>query len=184
MVSRLRLGDPDAAGEMVRRFGFLVRFLCSGRSAGVLDPEDLEQEVWVHLTANSWDAVCAWEGRCPLSAYLSVITTRALRVIMAHAREQAAMAEPLGAAEDVAVHMQLPSEDLAAVRLCVHKLPEHQRLAISLRFFDALSHSDIAGLLGISVGTSRKRVFDGLRGLERIMADAYPDILASYGVSG
>ncbi|GMV38083.1 MAG: hypothetical protein AMXMBFR61_25910 [Fimbriimonadales bacterium] len=184
LVARLRLGDPDAAGEMVRRFDFLVRYLCSGRSAGILDSEDLEQEAWARLTADGWDAVCAWEGRCPLAAYVSVVTTRALRLIVARAREQAEMTEPLEAAAGVAVHMDLPSEDVAAVRLSVRKLPEHQRLAISLRFFDALSHSDIAGLLGISVGTSRKRVFDGLRGLERILSESYPHLLARYGVSG
>ncbi|MEP0766237.1 MAG: sigma-70 family RNA polymerase sigma factor [Fimbriimonadia bacterium] len=183
LVARLRLGDSDAGGEMVRRFGFLVRYLCSGRSAGIMDSDDLEQEAWVRLTANGWEAVCAWEGRCPLSAYLSVVTTRVLRLIREQERKHIERAEPLDAAENVAVPTGLSSEDRAAVRLCMRKLPECQRLAISLRFFDALSHSDIAGLLGISVGTSRKRVFDGLRRLERLLGDSYPHLLATYGVS-
>ena len=184
VVARLRFGDPDAASEMVRRFDFLIRYLCSGRSGGLLDSEDLEQEAWVHLTANGWDVVCAWEGRCPLSAYLSVVTTRAIRVVVEQARKEAEATVPLDAAQHLAVHTELPSEDLAAVRLCLRKLPEYQRLAISLRFFDALSHRDIAGVLGLSEGTTRRRVIDGLRGLEQILAESDPLLLGTYGATG
>lgn len=195
LVARLAQGDPDASGEMVRRFGFLIRFLCSGRSAGHLDSEDLEQETWVHLAADNWHTVCAWETRCPLSAYLSVVVTRAVRAMVQRGKREAEAtvsldsmrvtdvppASPAGQGPFPREQSEMPPEDLAAVRLCVRKLPESQRLAISLRFFDALSHRDIAGLLGISIGTSRKRVFDGLRGLERMLSESYPHLLNAPG---
>jgi RNA polymerase sigma factor (sigma-70 family) len=49
----------------------------------------------------------------------------------------------------------------------VRRLPEAQRLAVSLRFADDLSYAQIAELCGCSAGAARQRVYEGLQALRQ-----------------
>lgn len=60
----------------------------------------------------------------------------------------------------------LEEEDLARLVDAIRRLPEEQRRAVVLRFFDQLSHSEIAQLLGRTEGSARvllHRTLSGLR---------------------
>ena len=49
----------------------------------------------------------------------------------------------------------------------VRRLPDGQRMAVTLRFVDDLSYAQIADLAGCSPGAARQRVHDGLRSLRQ-----------------
>lgn len=49
----------------------------------------------------------------------------------------------------------------------VRRLPEGQRVALTLRFVDDLPYSRIAQLIGCSEGAARQRVHDGVRALRK-----------------
>ena len=57
-----------------------------------------------------------------------------------------------------------PDDDLWSA---VRRLPEGQRVAVTLRFVDDLPYARIAELCGCSVGAARQRVHDGLRSLRQ-----------------
>ena len=50
------------------------------------------------------------------------------------------------------------TEDLRRVRKAIGELPDHYRLPLVLRFFDELSFTEIAGLLGLKEKTVQKQV--------------------------
>ena len=57
-----------------------------------------------------------------------------------------------------------------AVQEAVAALPPAQRQALSLAFFEDLSHSQIAAFLGLPLGTAKTRVRDGLKKLRHSLA--------------
>ena len=61
------------------------------------------------------------------------------------------------------------------VREALEDLPEGMRAAVVLRFFDELSMSRIAEVLGCEEVTARTQVFRGLQKLGRIMSDMTTD---------
>jgi len=57
-----------------------------------------------------------------------------------------------------------------AVREAVSALPPAQRQALSLAFFEDLSHPQIAAFLGLPLGTAKTRVRDGVKKLRHSLA--------------
>ena len=55
------------------------------------------------------------------------------------------------------------------VVIALGKLPEMQRLAVTLYDLEGYSHQEIAGILGIAVGTSRAHVHHARRALRRLI---------------
>jgi RNA polymerase sigma-70 factor (ECF subfamily) len=56
----------------------------------------------------------------------------------------------------------LISEDRSAVAQALASLAEHQRQAIELAFYGGLTQSEIAGRLGVPLGTIKSRIRDGM----------------------
>ncbi|MFP4636530.1 MAG: SigE family RNA polymerase sigma factor [Nitriliruptoraceae bacterium] len=50
------------------------------------------------------------------------------------------------------------------------RLPERQRIAVVLRYFEDLSEAEVADVLGVSVGTVKSQVSRGLSRLEELLA--------------
>jgi len=57
------------------------------------------------------------------------------------------------------------------VRQAVERLPEPQRVAILLFYYEGMSHQEIARICGCPVGTVGTRVFHGLRALRRMLRE-------------
>jgi RNA polymerase sigma factor (sigma-70 family) len=72
-------------------------------------------------------------------------------------------------------------EIVALVRNAVEALPERERRAVSMRYFDELSSTAIAAALGVSNVNARRIVFNGLRRLRMRLATGpdYPECVVS-----
>lgn len=64
----------------------------------------------------------------------------------------------------------LRRERAAIVRAAIAKLPRKQRATLILRMYHELSHKEIAGILGSSVGAVKANFFHALGNLKKILA--------------
>ena len=87
---------------------------------------------------------------------------RTRREIVAPARTAPARAEPTGADPADAVTMSV------AVRRALAQLPPRQRAVIVLRYYEDLTETQAAQLLGIAVGTVKSQTRDALERLRRL----------------
>jgi RNA polymerase sigma-70 factor (ECF subfamily) len=103
---------------------------------------------------------------------LTVVHHRAIDRVRATTRHRAGIAGGQDAAEQVPARddtelRALERLDGERVRGLVAGLPEEQRRAISLSFYAGYSYSEVAGILGVPLGTVKSRMRRGLEGLRR-----------------
>jgi RNA polymerase sigma-70 factor (ECF subfamily) len=64
---------------------------------------------------------------------------------------------------------RLPEQELAAIRSAVGTLPEDQRQAIEMAFFQGLTHLEIAAALQEPLGTVKARIRRGMLKLRQTL---------------
>ncbi len=158
LVERLTCGDETALVDLYDRYagfvyGLAVRTLLERQAA-----EDVTQEVFVYL----------WEhperidpGRGTLRGFLGTLTHRravdAVRRDEARRRREARVAHGEGDVTDVAEAV-LRSDATGKVRTALEVLPDAQRRALELAYFDGYTYRQVAKVLGIPEGTAKSRL--------------------------
>lgn len=180
LVRRCLAGDPKALDEFVGRFSDVV-FQAVRATLWAADPslaqeaEDIAEEILVGLLKDDRQALRAFDPARDLRAWLytfsrgrcidevrRLMRRRRVRLLDEEAatRVQAASAEP-----------PADPELAARVQAAVDSLPDRQRLAVRMFFFDGKKYKDIAAALGISVSEvasylhrAKERLVRALRG--------------------
>ena len=174
LVRRTLGGDPDGFGELHRRYYARV----VGVVTGILkDRARAEAEVQeAYLTAlESLPCLADRERFYPWLRRIAV--NRAIEAMRRTRRRERIRAEHPGGG---AFEWQVPGDALEAiirveagrrVRAALDRLPERQRAAVVLRFFDGLSMREIAEILGCEPVTARTQVFRGLQRLGTLVRE-------------
>ena len=173
LVRRTLAGDPDGFGELHRRYYARV----VGVVTGILkDRARAEEEVQeAYLTAleslprlTDGDRFYPWLRRIAVNrAIESMRRTRRRERIRAEHPSDAAEERGAGDALDEIIRVEAGHR----VRAALDRLPERQRAAVVLRFFDGLPMREIAGILGCEPVTARTQVFRGLQRLGALMRE-------------
>jgi RNA polymerase sigma-70 factor, ECF subfamily len=182
-------GDPEAFGELVRRhgdalLGYLVRM-----SRSVPQAEDCFQETF----RKAYERAGSFRGQGRFKSWLYAIATRvALDSRRAQRREPTMMSLNQGercengncAAPGVTVaappetdparHAGL-AEQKERLRALLERLPERQRAALVLAYYQGLSYREVAQTLGCSLGAVKTHVFRALWTLARQLPDGLGD---------
>ena len=161
--------DEAALGSLYDRyrlilFGLLVRILSSREEA-----EDILQEVFIQVwrKAGDFDEL---RGK-PFTWLVTLARSRAIdRLRLLSARDRVAVAAARDAPEEAsdAALDAFRSEQRQIVTEALAELPEEQRRALMLAYFEGLTQSEIAVRLGSPLGTVKTRMRSGmikLRGL-------------------
>ena len=172
LVRRLESGDADALRVLYDRYGGIVfgmtyRLLGDRQAA-----EECTQDVFVSVwrTARTYDS-----DRARVSTWLVAIARN--RAIDATRRRAA---RPVDPHEDVWTTEQTPdtaelvadADEASRIAAAMAELPEPQRQALTLAYFDGLSHTEIAERLELPVGTVKGRIRLALERL-RVLAPDY-----------
>jgi RNA polymerase sigma factor (sigma-70 family) len=164
-------GDPDALRLLYVRFGALVYSLARRALVGQADAEDVTQQVFVS----------AWRGRDTfdpergsLAGWLVTITrNRISDMLRARQRDDRVLVHLAASVttEDPAVPSdQVVNRVVVADELA--RLPEAQRLVMTLAFYSDLTHEQIAEVLQMPLGTVKSHIRRGLQRLRsRLEAD-------------
>lgn len=166
LLERVRAGDTSGAGELFERYAAaLLRFtdrLLSDRGAA----EEVTQEVFVKVISRAHQ----YDGRAEVSSWLFAIAANACRDRRRRERRATiipleAVAEPVQKGEGIE-SMLSQRERRDAVRRALSCLSEEQREALVLARYHGLPYSEIAGVLGISVGAVKTRIFRAVETLK------------------
>ena len=167
LTARLKAGDPAALGELFDRFGTrcyaLARRLLGEQSLA----EDAVQEAFLAFwrTPDRFDA-----AKGSLATFLLTLThRRAIDVLRREAlqrRGRVASDEGLiqmpsgeaGTDEQAEAHLEG-----AAVRRALQELPDVQRQALQLAYYQGYTQREIASITGAPLGTVKTRMLAGVR---------------------
>jgi RNA polymerase sigma-70 factor, ECF subfamily len=159
LIQRIRSGDESAMADMYDRYSGIVYGVALRVLGNTTAAEDVLQEVFLQLWRNpqSFDA-----NRGRLAPWLAVIArNRAID----HLRKR----QPEEDIEELPISTGVNLEDEAAQRQAVTKirgvlsqLPQDQRRALEMAFFEGMTHTEIAAKTGEPLGTIKTRIRTGL----------------------
>jgi RNA polymerase sigma-70 factor, ECF subfamily len=171
LVEALGRGDEEALRALYHRYAALAftvaaRVLDASAAEGIV--QDVFHAIWTQRVAfdPSRGSFKGWVTRIARNRALN--EARQQRRVVRQGDDDA-----LASLVDDALE---PDEALwlehrrAAIRAAVDVLPAPQRKALSLAFFDELSHEQVAAALSIPVGTAKTRIRLGMKRLAPLLA--------------
>jgi RNA polymerase sigma-70 factor (ECF subfamily) len=173
LLAQMQAGSTLAFGELYARYRHpayrVACKVCPDRARAEEAVQEAFSSIWksratyrpVQPTAGSW--------------LLRVVHHRAIDIARRDASYDAHRASDVAleghaAPHDVAAEM-LERDAAFRLRARLARLPDVQRQAIELAFHEALSHTEIAELLGLPVGTVKARIRRGLHTLHDDIQD-------------
>ena len=160
---RLLAGDEAALGELYDQFSPMVYGLAVRVTGDRTAAEDITQEVFVH----AWERPGSYDlGRGRMRTWLATIAHHRsvdfVRSSMARRRRATAEVQEQGLVPDVE-EAAMASAVAKCVRAAVDRLPDPQRSAIMLAYFEGQTYRQVAETLGIPEGTAKSRLRLALR---------------------
>ncbi len=169
LIRRARDGDVGAADALVRRYLSDVYAVTSR----VLLDHDLAQDAAQEAFVNALRGLERFRGDASFRTWLLRIALNAARTIARrhyHRREV-----PLEAAQDApadtrdAAHVVALHDEAARASALLERLPEKQRMAVTLRINQGLSYQEIGVVLDCTEGAARVNYHLGIKRLRELL---------------
>jgi RNA polymerase sigma-70 factor (ECF subfamily) len=168
LVAACLAGRREAFDIIVERHRRTVYQLCYRFVGNHEDASDLSQDVFVR----AYKGLPRFRGQSSLGTWLYRI---GVNVCLNWVNVKRPMTETIDAgphldprAKDPALEL-VRGEQAAEVRAAIARLPKKQRATVILRIYHELSHEEIAGILGSSVGAVKANFFHALGNLKRLL---------------
>ena len=166
LVAASLAGATDAFDVLVTRHRRAVYHVCYRFVNNHEDAADLTQDTFVR----AWKALARFRGQARFSTWVHRIAVNVSlnQVSLKTPRGEAADFDTMPDTREPAPGQSLVvAERHALVRAAVAALPPRQRAALILRTYHELSHQEVAGLVGTSVGAVKANVFHALANLRK-----------------
>ena len=164
LVLALRSGNQDAMAQLYDRYSSVVYAVALRVLKDTGAAEDVLQEIFMQLWRNpgAFDS-----SRGNLAPWLAVIARNRAVDAVRKRRPQAELEEVT-----LSVSPDLASEAYRGrvaekVRSALKLMPEAQRSALEMAYFEGYSHSEIASKTGEPLGTIKTRIRNGLMQLRK-----------------
>lgn len=179
LVERVARADQQALAELHERHARLAISIAHRLVRDEQAAQEITQDAFVDLwrTAGTYDS-----ARSSVTTWLvRLVRLRAIdRLRRAGAERRGAgiddepldAAEQLAAPDDVAVDVERSGTSDRA-RAAVAQLPLDQRRVVELAFLHGFTHTELAEVLGVPIGTIKTRCFRGLTRLAELLADEH-----------
>ncbi|HSD27855.1 MAG TPA: sigma-70 family RNA polymerase sigma factor [Vicinamibacteria bacterium] len=167
-IEASRRGEREAFDRLVERYQRDVYRLCYRFVNNHEDATDLAQEAFV----KAYRALDRFRGDSSFSTWLYRIAVNTCLNFRAARKPPAdELPETLSDGRARADEPMESEERARRVRDAIRKLPEKQRLTLILKTYHDLTHEEIAGLMGSTVGTAKANLFHALGNLKRILGE-------------
>ena len=162
LLPRIASGQTSAVSDCLQRYGGLVWSLARRFSPDEQSAEDAVQDVFLQIWKNAdrFNAEIASE-----KTFVAMITRRRLIDISRKKSWPSSGQfdfESIGSRERSGQQQAEISDEAAKAAQLLSTLPDDQQKVIRLSIYDGLSHSKIAELTGISLGTVKTHIRRGL----------------------
>lgn len=175
LVEAAAAGDREAFDELVRRHQGAIVGLARSLTGGSADAEDLAQEVFVR----AWRSLQGFRGDSAFRTWLHQIAINVVRshhgrlarlrqYLFATAANDGEGTDPVESAPD-GLDFEAGVVRRDAIDKALGALPDELRVAVVLRDVQGLEYREIAGLLGIPIGTVESRIFRGRQRLRPLL---------------
>jgi RNA polymerase sigma-70 factor, ECF subfamily len=162
---RFRAGDDAAIRAVYDRYSgpmFAV-------AMSVLSNRELAAESVQQAFVKAWRASASFDPQRELRPWLATITRRV--AIDLYRRESAQRSEPRAEVEATVIPIAFERTwETFEVRAALDQLPGDEREVVRLSHFEGLAHSEIAGKLGVPIGTVKSRSHRAHRRLATLLA--------------
>ncbi len=167
LVSRAREGDLAAFEALYRQHVRRIYALCLRLSGNSALAEELTQEAFVR----AWKKLAQFRGESAFSTWLHPL---AVNVALAERRSRRTREAHTFLTDDVAAHERPASdadpEGSLDIERAVASLPAGARAVFVLHDVEGYRHDEIAGMTGVTVGTSKAQLHRARRLLRERLA--------------
>jgi RNA polymerase sigma-70 factor, ECF subfamily len=173
-MRELAQGNAEALQPLFARYAPLV-FHIASQSLGTAAAEDVVQEVFVSVwrKAGTFDpkkgAFRPWLLQIAHYRVLNELRARSRRPPI-HLDADPGVLENIPDADGEPMEAAWQSYRQEAVRAAVGRLPPAQRQALSLAYFEDLTHDQVAAALNLPLGTVKTRIRSGVQKLRFLLA--------------
>lgn len=168
-VRRVRAGESEAYRELVERHHGAI-FSCAYQLLhSRTDAEELTQETFVHAYRKLSQLR---EARYFLSWAWRICTSLSLRYRERSSRRRLGLVDDQREAPNEVSPIELDERD-SAILHALAGLPDDQREALTLRFWESMSYEDMGKLLGLSNDALYQRVSRGLKRMKVLLGDDF-----------
>ncbi len=172
LVTSIARYSEVALAEAYRRHGGAVYGLAKRVLHNATEAEDVTQEVFLRL----WNEPDRFDpARGSLRSFLlAQAHGRAVDAVRSSSSRRARETRDALRTAEAAYDMQREVWDLAVADLvsqAMGELPEEERRAIELAYFDGCTYREVARLLDQPEGTIKSRIRNGMRRMRAVLAD-------------
>ena len=169
LVARARSGDERSLGSLVdRHHGSVYR-----TALAIVRDEELAADVAQDAFLKAFRGLDGFRGDAAFRTWLLTIAANEARTQLRRATRR--RETPLDEAGPLLAGQPNPGEtavlrlEAARVRATLGRLPEKQRMAVTLRLEDGLSFREVGEVIGSSEGAARVNYFHGVRRLREML---------------
>jgi len=162
-------GEREAFDRLVERYQRDVYRLCYRYVNNHHDANDMAQEVFL----KAYRALGRFRGDSAFSTWLyRIAVNTCLNFRSSRKPEGEEVSDSLPDRAPGALAAVERDERSAMLREAVQRLPEKQRATLILKIYHELTHEEVAGILGSSVGTVKANLFHALGNLRKALGGA------------
>lgn len=169
LVERGRTGDESALGALVRRYqdaAFRV-------AVSITKDDDTALDAVQEAFLKAFRALEGFRGDASFRTWLLTITANEARGALrkANRRRETALelVEPIASRGPDPAERAVLADESERARTALGKLPEKQRMSVTLRIEEGMSFREIGEVIGSSEGAARVNYFHGIRRLRELM---------------
>ncbi len=167
LMQRIASRDQQAFMELYEKYGKAVFSLAYRIVSNSVLAEEIAQDTFLKV----WHQSTRWDsdkGRLK-SWLLTIAQFTAIDRLRQERRQPAVLPDSLEENAEV-IHLpdSFPWQDGSTLKQLIAQLPKDQSVLIELAFFQGMSHTEIADLLKLPLGTVKTRLRSGLRRLREL----------------